>query len=93
MSHAISRSVVGRPKVYIVFAEVWADQIDEHGEPCKICQELGALIECNVYVPESDGDTITWGACRCCAPISVLDHSNLDPTRDALIEYSKGHRL
>lgn len=93
MNHPLIRSVTGRPAVHTMHREVWADQVDGHGEPCEVCQIHGALIECNVYVPIADGGGVILSACRCCAVPAALDHSELDSTRDVVVEYSKGHRL
>jgi hypothetical protein len=83
-------SITGRPAVHLIFREVWADQVDNYGDACPVCQLEGRTIECNVYVPviyERDG--VMLSACRCCAPAAVLDHHALDTDHDAVIEYAK----
>lgn len=85
----LQRSITGRPEVHLIFREEWPDHIDNRGEPCPICQLEGRVIECNVYVPTYDGGTDLLGACRCCASSAATDHGQLDPGRDAIIEYAK----
>lgn len=87
--HPLQRSITGRPLVHLIYREVWDDDIDNAGEDCQVCQLEGQSIECNVYVPTIGGETDVLGACRCCAPAAVFDHTHLDPTRDAIIEYAK----
>lgn len=84
-----SVSITGRPAVHVIYREVWADQVDNHGEPCEFCQLEDRTIQCNLYVPTRNGSTDCLGACRCCAPEVVMDHAELDPARDAVIEYAK----
>lgn len=88
-AHTLTTSITGRPAVYTVWREVWPDQIDDHGDDCPFCQLEDRTIECNVYVPTEGGDTDLFSACRCCAPTVALDHPELDPSRDAIIEYAK----
>jgi hypothetical protein len=88
-AHTLTTSITGRPAVYIVHREVWPDQIDNHSDDCPVCQLENRTIECNVYVPTEDGNGVVLSACRCCAPVAVLDHPELDPSRDAVIEYAK----
>jgi hypothetical protein len=88
-AHTLTTSITGRPAVYIAYREVWPDQIDNLGAPCEFCQLEDNTIQCNVYVPLRNGSTDYLGACRCCAPVVVLDHIDLDPARDAVIEYAK----
>jgi hypothetical protein len=88
-AHTLTTSITGRPAVYIVYREVWADQVDNHGDACPVCQLEGRMIECNVYVPTDGGNGVLLSACRCCAPSAVLDHAELNPGRDAIIEYAK----
>jgi hypothetical protein len=85
----LQRSITGRPEVHLIFREEWPDHIDNHGEACPVCQLEGRTIECNVYVPTYDGGTDLLNTCRCCAPHAVVDHGQLDPGRDAIIEYAK----
>jgi len=87
--HTLTTSITGRPAVYIVYREVWADQVDNYGAACPICQLENRTIECNVYIPNEDGDTDLQSSCRCCGPTLVLDWTWLDPSRDAVIEYAK----
>jgi hypothetical protein len=82
-------SITGRPTVHVAFREVWADQIDHHGENCEWCQLEGQQIECNVYVPVRGAGNDLLHTCRCCATTVVFDHVQLDPSRDAIIEYAK----
>lgn len=84
-----SVSITGRPSVHVIYREVWDDQIDDHGDACEFCQLEDRTIECNVYVPTRNGSTDCLNACRCCAPVVVLDYADLDPSRDAVIEYAK----
>lgn len=84
-----SVSITGRPAVHLVYREVWPDQVDNHGEPCEFCQREDRTIQCNVYVPVRNGSTDCLNACRCCAPEVVMDHAELDPSRDAVIECAK----
>lgn len=88
-AHPLSPSITGRFAVYVVFREVWPDQIDDLHTQCGVCQEFNRLVTCNVYVPTGDGDSVLVSACRCCAAGAALDHPELDPTRDAVIEYAK----
>lgn len=90
VSHRLNAlSITGRPSVHVVYREVWADQVDDHGEPCEFCQLEDRTIQCNVYVPTTNGSRDYFRACRCCAPVVALDHADLDPSRDVLIEYAK----
>ena len=88
-AHLLTVGWTGRPVVHVIFREVWPDQIDNHGDDCPVCQLEGRTIECNVYVPTDDGDGVLVSACRCCAPGAALDHPELDPRRDAIVEYAK----
>lgn len=84
-----SVSITGRPAIHLIYREVWADQVDNHGEPCPVCQLEDRVIECNVYVPVIYGDWELVSACRCCAHAAVLEHHALDTDYDAVIEYAK----
>ena len=88
-AHTLTTSITGRPAVYIAYCEVWPDLIDNHGDACPVCQLEDHAIECNVYVPTADGDGVLLSACRCCAPVAALEHPELDPSRDAVVEYAK----
>lgn len=83
-------SITGRPAVHLIYREVWADQVDNYGDACPVCQLEDRTIECNIYVPVLyDRDGVVLSACRCCAPLAVLDHHALDADEDAIIEYAK----
>lgn len=88
-AHTLTTSITGRPAVYIVHREVWPDQVDYYGADCPVCQLEDRIIQCNVYVPMTNGHAALLSACRCCAPLAVLDHPELDPSRDAVVEYAK----
>lgn len=84
-----SISLTGRPSVTVEYREVWADQVDDFGSACPICQLVGSVIEATIYIPTRDGRTLS-GSCLCCIVPAVLDTADYDPTRDVLVEYSKG---
>jgi hypothetical protein len=87
MTHQIKASVTGQPEIHIIYREVWADQIDNAGDPCPVCQMEGAVIDCNVYVPEMHHALELLSSCRCCAPSVILNHPHLDSCYDAVIEH------
>lgn len=87
------RSITGRPEISAIVREVWADQVDNLGADCPICQMEGQVIECNVYVPVIyDSDPKLIGCCRCCSIPAVLDVMERDFDEDVLIEFSGGDR-
>jgi hypothetical protein len=83
--------MTGRPRVIVDFREVWADQVDNFGEPCQHCQLVGKTIEATVYVPTATGREVQ-ESCMCCVVDAVLNTEKHDPSRDVLVEYSKGLR-
>jgi hypothetical protein len=90
MTTSRTPSITGRPAIALIYREVWADQVDNYGDACPVCQLEDRTIECNVYVPviyDSEGEMVS--SCRCCAPTVVLDHHALDTDYDAVIEYAK----
>lgn len=87
------RSATGRPEISAVFREVWADQIDNLGDACPVCQLEERTIECNVYVPVIyDSEAKLIGTCLCCAVPAVLDVMERDFDHDVIIEFSGGNR-
>lgn len=92
ISGMTKRSITGRPEIRAIMREVWADQIDDFGEPCPVCQLVDRDIECNVYVPRRRDDAQFFGTCRCCSTAVVLDVVDRDFDRDVIIEFSGGAR-
>jgi hypothetical protein len=82
-------SLTGSPSVTVEYREVWTDQVDDFGAACPVCSTIGNVVEATIYVPTRDGRQIN-ESCLCCVVAAVLDTPGYDPTRDVLVEYSKG---
>lgn len=92
ISGMTKRSITGRPEISAIMREVWADQIDNYGDDCPICQLEGRRIECNVYVPMVYSEMAFIGCCLCCSMPAVHEVAGYNVDHDVIIEFSGGDR-